>query len=72
MITEKLMTFALGRGVEYQDMPTIRAIVREADRDNDKFLSILMGIVKSAPFQMRTKEVEEELAATTPAAKEAK
>ena len=33
MITEKLMTFALGRGVEYEDMPVIRSIVREADRD---------------------------------------
>ena len=59
MITEKLMTFSLGRGVEYQDMPVIRSIVRDADRDNDRFLSILMGIIKSAPFQMRTKEVEE-------------
>ncbi|HEY4361000.1 MAG TPA: DUF1592 domain-containing protein [Bryobacteraceae bacterium] len=59
MITEKLMTFSLGRGVEYQDMPVIRSIVHDADKDNDKFVSILMGIVKSAPFQMRTKEVEE-------------
>ncbi len=66
MITEKLMTFALGRGVEYYDMPVIRSIVREADRDNDRFVSILMGIVKSAPFQMRTKEVEEQ-AAVAPA-----
>jgi hypothetical protein len=59
MITEKLMTFSLGRGVEYQDMPVIRSIVREADKENDRFLSILMGIIKSAPFQMRTKEVVE-------------
>jgi hypothetical protein len=58
-ITEKLMTFSLGRGVEYEDMPVIRSIVRDADKDNDKFLSILMGIVRSEPFQMRTKEVEE-------------
>ena len=65
------MTFALGRGVEYEDMPVIRSIVREADRDHDKFLSILMGIIKSAPFQMRTKEVEE-AAAATPMTKEAK
>ncbi|HEY7334046.1 MAG TPA: DUF1592 domain-containing protein [Bryobacteraceae bacterium] len=67
-IVEKLMTFALGRGVEYEDMPVIRSIVRDADRDNDRFLSILMGIVKSVPFQMRTKQVEE----TAVAAKEAK
>jgi hypothetical protein len=72
MITEKLMTFALGRGVEYQDMPAIRSIVRDADRDDDRFVSILMGIVKSAPFQMRTKEIDEEVAAATPVVKEAK
>jgi hypothetical protein len=59
MITEKLMTFSLGRGAEYEDMPVIRSIVRDADKDNDRFLSILMGIIKSAPFQMRTKEAEE-------------
>jgi Protein of unknown function (DUF1592)/Protein of unknown function (DUF1588)/Protein of unknown function (DUF1587)/Protein of unknown function (DUF1585)/Protein of unknown function (DUF1595)/Planctomycete cytochrome C len=59
MITEKLMTFSLGRGVEYEDMPVIRSIVRDADQDDDRFLAILMGIVKSAPFQMRTKQVEE-------------
>ncbi len=58
-ITEKLMTFSLGRGVEYEDMPVIRSIVRDADKDDDRFLTILMGIIKSAPFQMRTKEVEE-------------
>jgi hypothetical protein len=72
MITEKLLTFALGRGVEYQDMPVIRSIVRDADRDDDRFVSILMGIVKSPPFQMRTKEIDEEVAAATPVVKEAK
>jgi hypothetical protein len=59
MITEKLMTFALGRGVEYQDMPVIRSIVRDAEKNGDRFQSILMGIIKSAPFQMRTKQIEE-------------
>jgi hypothetical protein len=59
MITEKLMTFSLGRGVEYEDMPVIRQIVRDADKNDDRFLSILMGIIKSAPFQMRTKEAEQ-------------
>ena len=59
MITEKLMTYALGRGVEYYDMPVIRSIVRDADKNNNQFSSILMGIIKSAPFQMRTKQVEE-------------
>jgi len=57
-ITEKLMTFSLGRGVEYEDMPVIRSIVRDADKDNDRFVSLLMGIIKSAPFQMRTPEEE--------------
>ncbi len=56
MITEKLMTYGLGRGVEYYDMPVIRSIVRDADKNNDRFSSILMGVIKSAPFQMRTKE----------------
>ena len=59
MITEKLMTFSLGRGVEYEDMPVIRSIVHDADKDNDRFQAILMGLIKSGPFQMRTKEVEE-------------
>jgi hypothetical protein len=58
MITEKLMTYGTGRGVEYEDMPVIRSIVRDADKNSDKFSSILMGVIKSAPFQMRTK-VEE-------------
>jgi hypothetical protein len=58
-VTEKLMTFGLGRGVEDADMPVIRSIVREADKNQDRFLSILMGVIKSGPFQMRTKQVEE-------------
>jgi hypothetical protein len=40
-------------------MPVIRSIVRDADKDNDRFLSLLMGVIRSAPFQMRTKEVED-------------
>jgi hypothetical protein len=52
-VTEKLMTYALGRSVEYYDMPTIRQIVRDAARDNYRFSSLVSGIVKSAPFQMR-------------------
>jgi hypothetical protein len=52
-LTEKLMTYALGRSVEYYDMPTVRAIVRDAARDNYRFSSIVMGIVRSPAFQMR-------------------
>jgi hypothetical protein len=55
MFTEKMMTYALGRGVEYSDMPVLRSIVRDAARENNRFSAIVLGIVKSAPFQMRTK-----------------
>jgi hypothetical protein len=57
-MTEKMMTYALGRGVEYFDMPVVRSIVRDADKNQNKFSSIVLGIVKSAPFQMRTKVAE--------------
>jgi len=52
-ITEKLMTYALGRTVDYSDMPTVRAIVREAAKDNYRFESIVMGIVDSPQFQQQ-------------------
>jgi Protein of unknown function (DUF1592)/Protein of unknown function (DUF1588)/Protein of unknown function (DUF1585)/Protein of unknown function (DUF1595)/Protein of unknown function (DUF1587) len=52
-LTEKLMTYALGRGLEYHDMPTVRAIVRDAAKHDYKFSSIVTGIVKSPPFQMQ-------------------
>jgi mono/diheme cytochrome c family protein len=51
--TEKLLTYALGRGVEHYDYPTIRLITREAARDNYRISSWILAIVKSAPFQMR-------------------
>ena len=52
-VTEKLLTFALGRGVEWYDGPAVRKIVREASADNYRFSSLIMGITSSAPFQMR-------------------
>jgi len=52
-LTEKLLTFALGRGVEYYDAPAIRKIVRQAKGDDFRFTSIILGIVNSAPFTMR-------------------
>jgi hypothetical protein len=55
-LTEKMMTYALGRSVAYYDMPTIRKIVRDSARDNYKFSSIVLGIVKSLAFQMRRAE----------------
>jgi mono/diheme cytochrome c family protein len=52
-VTEKLMTYALGRGLEHYDAPAIRAIVRNAARDDYRFSSLITGIVQSAPFTMR-------------------
>ena len=52
-VTEKLMTYALGRGVEATDAPAVRQIVRDAARDGYRWSSVLLGIVKSTPFQMR-------------------
>jgi hypothetical protein len=57
-LTEKLMTYALGRRVEYFDMPAIRNIVRGSAANQYHFSSIVMGIVKSAPFQMKLDEAE--------------
>lgn len=56
--TEKLLTYALGRGLEYYDMPAVRAIDREAAQHNNRFSSIIWGIVNSTPFQMRRAEGE--------------
>jgi mono/diheme cytochrome c family protein len=55
-VTEKLMTYALGRGIEYYDAPSVRTIARDARADDYHFSSIVLGIVKSAPFQMRSKK----------------
>jgi len=57
-ITEKLMTYALGRRVEYYDQPVIRQIVREAASENYSWSSILLGVVKSAPFKMSRAPVQ--------------
>jgi len=52
-LTDKLLTFALGRGVEYYDAPAVRKILREAQPGGYHFSSLILGIVNSAPFQMR-------------------
>jgi len=54
--TEKLLTYALGRRVEYFDMPAVRAVVRDAARANYRFSSLIAGIVKSVPFGMKRME----------------
>jgi hypothetical protein len=58
VMTEKLLTYALGRGVEYYDMPTVRKIVSDAGSQDDRFSSLVMGIVKSTPFEMKIKKVQ--------------
>ena len=52
-LTEKLLTFALGRGVDHADAPAVRQILRETARDGNRFSSLVSAIVKSTPFQMR-------------------
>ena len=54
-LTEKLLTYGLGRGLDYRDMPAVRAIVRDAARDNYRFSSLILGVIRSPQFQMRTK-----------------
>ncbi len=55
-MTEKLLSYALGRGVEYFDMPVVRRIVNDSEDSNYRFSDILMNIVLSEPFRMRVKE----------------
>jgi mono/diheme cytochrome c family protein len=54
-LTEKLLTYGLGRGLQHYDMPVVRAVVRDAAQRDYRFSSIIVGIVSSAPFQMREK-----------------
>ena len=54
-VTEKLMIYALGRGLEPIDMPVVRSVLRGAAKNNYAMQSIILGIVQSSPFQMRTK-----------------
>jgi hypothetical protein len=54
-VTERMLTYALGRGLEPIDKPVIRNILRRASANDYRFLSVIQGIVESAPFQMRTK-----------------
>jgi hypothetical protein len=52
-VTEKLLTYALGRGVEYYDAPSVRKILAETRSNDFRFSEIILGVVKSTPFQMR-------------------
>jgi hypothetical protein len=57
-VVEKLMTYGLGRGTEYYDRPAIREILRESAADDYRWSSVILGIVKSKPFQMRVVPAE--------------
>ena len=59
-LTERLLTYALGRGLDATDMPAVRTIARDAQRDGYRFSSIVLGIVRSVPFQMRIKGTADE------------
>jgi hypothetical protein len=63
------LTYGLGRRLEYYDMPMVRKIVRDAAKDDYRFSSVVMGIVKSAPFQMSVKATESAAKKTTETAK---
>ena len=56
VVTENLFIYGMGRGTEYYDMPLIRSIVRDAESKDYRFSSIILGIVKSEPFQVNQKE----------------
>ncbi|MGB6943866.1 MAG: DUF1592 domain-containing protein [Bryobacteraceae bacterium] len=64
-MTEKLMTYALGRGLEYYDMPAVRAVTHQAARNNYRFSSLILGIVESTPFQMRRSQDGDQAPATS-------
>jgi mono/diheme cytochrome c family protein len=64
-LTENLLTFALGRGIEYYDAPAVRKIVDDADKEDYRFSSLILGIVNSVPFQMRRAEIIESSAPRT-------
>jgi hypothetical protein len=64
VMTEKLLTYALGRGLEYYDMPAVRSIVHESAAKDYRFSSLISGIVNSPPFRMKMKKPAETVNAT--------
>ena len=65
-VAEKMLTYALGRGLEYYDQPVVRQLVRDLAQNHNHWSSLMMGIVKSTPFQMRREQNSSQVA---PAAK---
>jgi len=60
VLAEKLLTYASGRAMRPQDMPSVRAIVRGAAADKYRFSSMILGVVKTPQFQMRSKSLQEQ------------
>ena len=56
---EKMLTYAVGRAIRFQDMPPVQSIASRAAKDELRFSSLVLGVVNSAPFQMRTKAQQE-------------
>jgi hypothetical protein len=54
-VTEKLLTYAVGRGIEYEDMPMVRVIARDASEEEYRFSSLVMGVVRSPLFTKNQK-----------------
>jgi mono/diheme cytochrome c family protein len=69
-MTEMMLTYGLGRGLEYYDMPVVRTVARDAAKRNYKFSELVLGIVKSPPFQMKVKSQPEPAAAVASLQKE--
>jgi hypothetical protein len=54
-LTQKLLTYALGRGLEHYDMPAVRAIVRSAEAEDYRFSALVLGVAQSVPFRTQVK-----------------
>lgn len=65
-LTEKMLTYALGRGLDYADQPTVRAIVREAASDDYRLKSLILGVTRSVPFRSRLTREESEKGGSSP------
>jgi hypothetical protein len=61
VVAEKLLTYALGRGLGYADMPTVRGIVRRVEREDYRFSELILAVVDSAPFRMRMVQPDEQI-----------
>jgi hypothetical protein len=57
-MTQKLLMYGIGRETKYNDMPVVRAIMRGAEPNRYKFSDLVLGVVRSAPFQMRVREAQ--------------